>query len=360
MKVAIILGTRPQIIKTAPVIRAATNRSDLQLEIINTGQHYDYYMNKTFFEELKLPDAEIDLEIGPGAPVEQTWKIIRGLGDHFGSASYDFALIPGDTNSALAAGIACSKSGIRIAHLESGARSNDPRMQEELNRRMLDQTSSALMCPTEVCKSNLVREGVMGTTIENIGDTMYDSLLFYSSKINNSHIRTELGIPRGEYAFMTVHRAEITDDPLGLANIFKIAESLPIEIIFAVHPRTKERIERFKIALPRNVKATEPLPYIDTLALIKNSNFVITDSGGLQKEASWLKRPVLILRQNTEWPELITAGVGFLVATDKKLALDAFRKLSEIDQTAFDENAKLFGNGNASEKAIDLLMSCKT
>lgn len=211
MKVAVVLGTRPQIIKSAPVVEALAT-DGVQCEVVNTGQHYDYEMNRKFFSELHLPDPVADLKVGRGTPNDQVSQIIAGLGRIFAAGAPDLAIVPGDTNSALAAGIACSKSGVRTAHLESGCRSNDLRMAEEVNRRLLDHSSQVLFCPTESCVKNLKREHPLAEVVENVGDTMYDAMLRYKRLMGAVDVEGRYGVEQGKYAFMTLHRAEAVDD----------------------------------------------------------------------------------------------------------------------------------------------------
>jgi len=354
MSVAIVLGTRPQIIKSAPVFKAL-ERADIGCSIINTGQHYDYEMNRSFFVELNLPEPEVDLEIGAGTPNEQISKIISGLSAHFAKKKPGLAIVPGDTNSALAAGIACSKDAIPIAHLESGCRSNDFRMSEEVNRRVLDHISRVLLCPTRMSYRNLKSEHALAEVIENVGDTMYDSVLQCMGSILKSKAVQRCKVKEGGYAFMTLHRAEAVDDPKALASILSSVDSLGVPTLFSVHPRTQARIDQFKIRQPANISFIEPLPYFDALKLVKDSKFVITDSGGLQKEAFWFGKPTLIARDTTEWMEIVQAGAAFLVGTDRRRMAQGYRAIQRIDQDRFDKFPKIFGNGNASQKVVDVV-----
>ena len=354
MKVGIILGTRPQIIKSAPVFKAF-EKTDIACSIINTGQHYDYEMNRAFFVDLHLPEPEANLDIGAGTANEQISKIIAGLEVHLAGNRPDLAIVPGDTNSALAAGVACSKAGIPIAHLESGCRSNDIRMSEEVNRRVLDHISQVLLCPTQLCAQNLRSERVLAEVTEVVGDTMYDSILQCAGSIAKSDAPKKYRAKKGAYAFMTLHRAENVDDPNALASILSAVGSFDIPVLFSVHPRTRARMTQFKIREPANVTSIEPLPYFDALRLAKDSRFVITDSGGLQKEAFWLKKPTLITRDTTEWVEIVEAGAAFLVGTDNQRIADGYRQLKGLDEHLFDKIPMIFGDGNASQKVVDVV-----
>ena len=345
------MGTRPQIIKSAPVYRAFSRRG-LQCDIVNTGQHYDYEMNRRFFKELELPDPAADLNVGAGTPNQQVSAIIAGLGDLFERSKPDIAISPGDTNSALAAGIACAKAGVPVAHLESGCRSGDIRMAEEVNRRLLDHLAHLLLCPTKACVANVEREHVLADSVVNVGDTMYDSLLKLLPRAEDSDAASGMGLRRGEYAFMTLHRAETVDDPRALRRVVKAVGSLPLPVAFSVHPRTRARFKEFGVTLDQNVKTVDPLPYIETLGMVLGSRLVITDSGGLQKEAFWLGRPSLIARDVTEWGEIVSAGGAFLVGTDPRKIREGYARSQTVKAACFRSAGRIFGNGRASEKVV--------
>ncbi|MDG6985260.1 MAG: UDP-N-acetylglucosamine 2-epimerase (non-hydrolyzing) [Nitrososphaerota archaeon] len=351
MKVSIVVGTRPQIIKSAPVYHALA-KSGHECDIVNTGQHYDYEMNKIFFKELSLPDPSADLNVGAGTPSEQVSAIVAGLGKLFASAKPDLVISPGDTNSALSAGIAAAKSGVPLAHLESGCRSNDFQMAEEVNRRILDHMSQLLLCPTPGCVKNVRAEKVLADEVVNVGDTMYDSLLRFVPSLQKIDAASKHGLEEGGYAFMTLHRAETVDDPGSLRSVLEGVGSLGIPVAFSVHPRTRERLRAFNVSPGPNVTLLEPLPYVETLSMASRSKFVVTDSGGLQKEAYWLGKAVLIPRDETEWHEIVDAGAAFLTGSSaEKIRRDA-RKLSRVRQSAFKATKRIFGRGNASENVV--------
>jgi UDP-GlcNAc3NAcA epimerase len=351
MRVSIILGTRPQIIKSAPVY-GAFRRRGIECDIINTGQHYDYEMNRRFFKELELPDPSSNLDVGAGTPNQQVSAIIAGLGKLFERSRPDIAISPGDTNSALAAGIACAKSGVPVAHLESGCRSGDFRMAEEVNRRLLDHLSHLLLCPTRACVANVKREHVLADSVINVGDTMYDSLLKLSPRAEATDPSSGVGLGRGEYVFMTLHRAETVDDPGTLRRVMKAVGSLPLPVVFSVHPRTAARFEEFGITPDQSVKMIDPLPYIETLGMVMGSRLVMTDSGGLQKEAFWLGKPSLITRDTTEWGEIVSAGGAILVGTDPRRIRQGYVRSQKIKAARFRSARRIFGNGRASEKVV--------
>lgn len=328
------------------------SKKGVECDIVNTGQHYDYEMNRRFFKELDLPDPTADLNVGAGSPNEQVSAIIGGLGRHFAGARPDVAIVPGDTNSALAAGVACSKSAVLAAHLESGCRSNDFRMAEEVNRRLLDHMSQVLLCPTPRCVRNVRSEHVLADVVSNVGDTMYDSLLRFKPTVEKLDPGSRQGLKEGGYAFMTLHRAETVDDKAALRAIIRAVASLGIPVAFSVHPRTRERIRGFGISPGPNLVLMEPLPYLETLALVSRSKFVITDSGGLQKEAYWLGRPTLITRDTTEWGELVEAGAAFLVGASQARIERAYKRLGKVDGKPFLRARRMFGAGDASANVV--------
>ena len=347
MKVSIVIGTRPQIIKSAPVYHALM-QAGMQCDIVNTGQHYDYEMNREFFKELDLPDPSADLNVGAGTPNEQISAIVGGLGRVFKDSRPDLAISPGDTNSALAAGIAGSKAGIPVAHLESGCRSNDIRMAEEVNRRVLDHMSQVLLCPTEACVKNVKSEHVLAAEVSNVGDTMYDSLLRFLPSLEMMDAASKYGLEDEGYAFMTLHRAETVDDPDALRSTLQGVASLGIPVAFSVHPRTRERLRALGAPSVSDITLLEPLPYVETLSMAGRSKFVITDSGGLQKEAYWLGRPVLIPRETTEWGEIVKAGAAFLVGTTADGIKRGYKRIGRVKPSSFKASKRIFGRGNAS------------
>ena len=358
MKVAIVLGTRPQIIKSAPVYHALV-AAGVGCQVVNTGQHYDYEMNREFFSELELPDPAADLNVGKGTPAAQVGEIIRLLGAHFEQERPDLAVVPGDTNSALAAGIACSKAGVASAHLESGCRSYEMEMAEEVNRRVLDHTSQVLLCPTRHCVQNVRAERVLAETVSFVGDTMRDSVLKYLPSVSKLDITEKYEVEKGSYVFMTLHRAEAVDVPQTLKSILDGMSGLGTRVVFSVHPRTKARMEEFGILPPKNVTLVGPLPYIDTLALAKGSEFVATDSGGLQKEAFWLGRPMLILRDRTEWVEIVKAGGAVVAGTKKDTIRAGLTKVRKIGTAPFKKASAIFGDGRAADKVAKVLLSAR-
>jgi UDP-N-acetylglucosamine 2-epimerase len=359
MRIAIIVGTRPQIIKTAPVIQDALKQR-LELEIIHTGQHYDYRLSQVFFEEFELPDPKVNLEVGSGSHAYQTGEIMLRLEKYLLQNAYSLVLIPGDTNSALAGALTSVKLGIPVAHIEAGARCYDMRMAEEINRRLIDHCSQMLFAPTPNCKKNLEKESVTGE-IYVTGDTMYDVFLKFEDKADSSDILERLELSDKEYGLLTLHRAENVDDPIRLKSILKGIQEAKTEIIFPIHPRTANRLREFNIPLNQsNIKPIEPVGYIDMLKLLKHAKLVLTDSGGLQKEAFWSKTPCITLRDSTEWLETVEAGVNQIVGAEPNRIAQAIKEVEEKYEDIkekFTNTTNPFGDGQAARRIVEAIRS---
>jgi len=347
-KISIIVGTRPQIIKTQPVVNGLL-KNGFEVNLIHTGQHYDYKLSQNFFKELKIKNPTINLAVGKGTPLTQIAKIVKKLEIFFKNNKCDLAIIPGDTTSALAAAIAASKCGINLAHLESGARSNQFYMAEEINRRLIDHCSHILFAPTKNCLNNLKKESVFGKKIF-VGDTMYDLFLeqykkqkiFQLSKTNNS-----------KKILMTIHRSENIDNKERLHKICKVINQIidrGYEVIFPLHPHTQKNIKKFNFKL--KTKNTVIRGYFDMLNLLASSSIIITDSGGLQKEAYWMGKPCITIRETTEWIETIKENANFLFPPSKILTVKDIEKISNIKVKP---KGSLFGNGNATKNIISII-----
>lgn len=355
MKISIMLGTRPQIVKSIPLIHGLNNSSNVDLKIIHTGQHYDYKMSKVFFEEFSIPDPYCNLNVGSGSHAYQTAKIIQELEGVLLRLKPDIVLVPGDTNSALASALTSVKLGIPIAHVESGARSYDMTMAEEINRRIIDHISTALFAVSSNCASNLKKESVLGRIIYS-GDTMYDVYLYESKMIQKSEISDKIGFDK--YCVLTLHRAENVDDVKKLKKTLKsILSSIDRKIIFPIHPRTKNILEK-TIAEYNNLVTIDPLPYHDMMKLLQGSSFVLTDSGGLQKEAFWCKTPCITLRDRTEWIETVKLGVNFTAGNEREISSKIQMLLKNLDsvKSKFRNIKNPYGDGNASKKIIKYLL----
>ncbi|HEY4675067.1 MAG TPA: UDP-N-acetylglucosamine 2-epimerase (non-hydrolyzing) [Candidatus Bathyarchaeia archaeon] len=362
----LVLGTRPQIIKSAPLIDLAGKDKQINLEIIHTGQHYDYEMTKIFFEELSLPDPTANLNVGSGTHAQQTAKIIQRLEKIFQTRKPDLILVPGDTNSTLAGAITATKMHIPVAHMESGARSYDMRMPEEINRRLTDHCSSLLFTPTENCTENLLREGVAKERIHESGDTMYDALLQQLPRIEKNTITEKLDLKPKTYLLLTIHRPENVDNPENLKKILDAMIKLKnITIVFPAHPRTIKQMQSFKLYTKlrrqKHVKIVEPVGYIENLSLINKAKAILTDSGGMQKEAFWLRTPCITLRENTEWVETTRLKANQLVGSNTQKIIETAESIIRKEKTSkmLKKLPNPFGDGKASQKIIDIIKTCR-
>lgn len=362
LKLALVLGTRPQIIKSAALIKLATEDREIDLELIHTGQHYDYEMAKLFFEEFDLPDPMVNLNVGSGSHAQQTAKIMLRLERLLKRHRPDVVIVPGDTNSALAGALTAVKLHIPLAHIEAGARSFDMRMPEEINRRLIDHCSTLLFTPTENCTKNLLREGISEMNIHCSGDTMYDVLLQQLPKVEKVPILEQIDVKPKTYALLTTHRPENVDDPVNLRNIMKaVMELNSLTIVFPAHPRTQKQLKKTrlydKISKQKHIKLLKPLGYLEMIKLIKNAKLVLTDSGGVQKEAFWLKTPCITLREKTEWPETIELGANRLVGSDTEKIIKHVTEILEEEELAerLRDTPNPFGDGKASQRILKII-----
>lgn len=363
MKIVTIIGARPQFIKAAAMSRAiaAHNRltpdsSRLTEVIIHTGQHYNDDMSAIFFSELEIPEPNYNLNIGSGSHGAQTGRMLIGIEDVLLREKPDWILIYGDTNSTLAGALAAAKLHIRIAHVEAGLRSYNRLMPEEINRIVADQLSHLLFCPSQVAVSNLAAEGIInGVSIT--GDVMADALQFAVSKTaTESDILLRLGLQPQGYLLATVHRAENTNHPDRIGNIMhtllELAESEVV--VLPLHPRTKRILEDASpslLTLPSSrLKLIDPVGYFDIIALEKSARIILTDSGGMQKEAYWLKVPCITLRDETEWIETVESGWNILSGANRDRISEAVRSLKVPSA-----HPPLYSDGKAAEKIISTI-----
>jgi UDP-GlcNAc3NAcA epimerase len=340
MKVLTVVGARPQFIKAAPVSRVL--RRTHEEVLVHTGQHYDDNMSELFFRDLHLPEPDINLGVGSGPHGAQTGSMMAGLEKIALDVQPDWVLVYGDTNSTLAGSLVAAKLHVRLAHVEAGLRSFDRRMPEEVNRVVADHVSDLLLCPTQVAVANLAREGI-DRGVHQVGDVMYDAFLFNVEAANTqSRAMEKLGLERGGFALVTVHRAENTDDAERLHGIIRGLQDSGQDIVLPMHPRMRSRLSE---ALPPRIRVVEPVGYIDMLALEAAAAVIATDSGGVQKEAYFLGTPCVTLRDSTEWTETVDTGWNILVGADSKRIAEAMRTFRP---TANRPN--LFGDGHAAEK----------
>ncbi len=367
MKIVTVVGARPQFIKAAAITRAVqTNYQQIQEILVHTGQHYDYLMDRIFFEELEIPKPNYHLGVGSGSHGKQTGVMLERIEAILQKEKPDRVLVFGDTNSTLAGALAAGKMHIPIAHVEAGLRSYNRRMPEEINRLLTDHLSTYLFCPTDQAVQNLSKEGIRngkGKIVKNVGDVMYDSILYYSTIAEKkSAILEELGllIPDSshltDYYLATLHRAENTDDPQKLRSILKalnvIGEEVPV--ILPLHPRTKKMIDFHRLSgETQHIKMIDPISYLNMLVLEKNARAVLTDSGGVQKEAYWFRVPCITLREETEWVETVRWGWNVLAGTETERIIEGVNQAVKKQHAS--KTTHPFGNGKASWKILNLL-----
>jgi UDP-GlcNAc3NAcA epimerase len=348
VRIATIIGNRPQFVKAAAVSRELREHFD-EL-IVHTGQHYDDELSRVFFDELDVPRPAYELGAGSGSNTAQTARILAALEPVLADVGADLALVYGDTNSTLAGALAAAQAGIPVGHVEAGMRSFDRAMPEELNRVLTDHTSDLLLCSTETAMGNLEREGIRAEA-HLVGDVMADvSLAFRDIAEERSGILDELGLAPGAYLVVTAHRAGNVDRPERLEALVTLLERLPPPVVFPVHPRTHARLETAGlVGRLAAVKLVAPLGYLDFLKLARHARAVLTDSGGIQKEAYLLGVPCVTLRDRTEWTETVESGWNLLVDLDGDAALAA------LDRRPPPERPELYGGGHASERVAEVL-----
>lgn len=353
MKIATVVGARPQFIKMAPVSREL--RKYFDEIVIHTGQHYDYEMNRIFFEQLNIPEPDYNLGVGSGSHGYQTGEMLKKIEEVLIREKPNLVLVYGDTNSTLAGALTAVKLHIKVAHVEAGLRSFDKRMPEEVNRVLTDHVSDYLFAPTETAVKNLHNEGIKDG-VYLTGDVMYDALL-HNIKIarENSEILKELGLKPKNYLLATVHRAENTDNKEKLKNIIDAFIECGELIVFPAHLRTLKFLKAYnlheKLEKADNVILIKPVGYLDMLLLEENAKKILTDSGGVQKEAYFLKVPCITLRERTEWVETVKDGWNILVRTDKDKILWAIKNFDPKGGTY----TYKFGDGNASKRIVQIL-----
>ena len=349
MKILTVLGARPQFIKAAALSRALVKLDNVEEIIIHTGQHYDSNMSDIFFEEMEIPKPKYLLATGGKHHGLMTGEQLIKIEEIIFKEKPDLLLVYGDTNSTLAGALAATKLHIPIAHVEAGLRSFNKKMPEEVNRILTDQISDYLFVPSDVSKSNLIREGVDINKIHNVGDIMYDVSLYYRKKFLKPIWFDSLQIDK--FVLCTIHRAENTDNFIRLKNIIEGIGLSNKKIILPIHPRTLKRMQSFEIKLPDNVIAVDPIGYLEMGWLELHSDFIITDSGGVQKEAYFHGKYCITLREETEWIELVEHGFNNLVGFSK----DKITEAINIDYPKF-VKSNLYGYGNTSEKIIEVLL----
>jgi len=358
MKISIVIGTRPEIIKMSSIIKELeSGNNNIEHNIIHTEQHYDKNMNQIFFDELGLPQPDYCLNVGSGSQARQTANAMMKIEKVFLKTKPDIVLIEGDTNTVLAGALTAAKMGVKVGHVEAGLRSYDIRMPEEYNRRLTDHISNLLFAPTDFNEKTLKKEDVWGKIFVT-GNTVIDACLEYlpvakeKSKILDK-------IKFDEFVLATAHRAENVDNLNVLKNFVKIFTECPIPVVYPIHPRTVKRLKEFglyeKLAGDKNIQLIEPVGYFDFLVLMKNCSFILTDSGGIQEEATApnIRKKVFILRKSTERPEAVEAGYAEIVGTDVKNVLKRVNEFIKNPETP--KVSSPFGDGNAGKKILDIV-----
>ncbi len=349
MKIVSIVGARPQFIKAATVSRIIRANPEVNEILLHTGQHYDENMSDVFFRELSIPFPDYNLEVGSGSHAVQTGTMLKGIEEVLLKEKPDCTLVYGDTNSTLAGTLASVKLHIPVAHVEAGLRSFNRAMPEEINRIVTDRISDILFAPTVTAMENLAGEGLANISCFT-GDVMYDSVLFYSEWISRDPLKYKTaGIP-ASYLLATIHRAENTDNPENLKNIFRAFSNLAHDIVLPIHPRTR-KILASMITLPENVHIIDPVGYLQMLKLTMDATKVLTDSGGLQKEAYFLRKPCITMRTETEWIETLHDQWNIITGSDPELIVKAVE--NPFPAAPLQSG---FGNGKAAEIILEKLL----
>lgn len=353
MKIFTVIGARPQFVKAAALSRVFKQHADIEEIVVHTGQHFDYNMSKVFFDEMKIKKPSINLDINGVSHGKMTGRMIEKLEEQMMLIQPDVVLLYGDTNSTLAGSIAASKLGIKVAHVEAGLRSFNMNMPEEINRILTDRVSSFLFCPTTVAENNLKREGYnhLDVNVEVVGDVMYDAALHYQSEIEVGDV-SKWNLEK-EYILCTLHRAENTDTEIKLRTIVDTLNALHKnvkQIVMPLHPRTKQKLIEYGLTL--DVMTIDPVGYFDMIRLMNNSTLIMTDSGGVQKEAYFFKKKCITLRSETEWTELVDEGVNVLTEIDQS---QIENKVKDMLGKVVSFDNELYGTGNAAFKICEIL-----
>lgn len=347
MNLVSIVGARPNFIKLAPVYKNISN--EFNHTIIHTGQHYDFELSEIFFKDFDLPKPDINLDVGSGSQVYQIGNMILRIEEVLRKNNYNLVIVYGDTNTTLAGALAANKSNLKVAHIESGLRSFDRRMPEEINRILTDNVSELLFSPTWTAVQNLKNENIYGKII-NSGDLSVEIIKNSLNLVSKSGILNNLSLESKSYVLITMHRAENTQSKDNLLSIIKSFEKLKeIKFVFPMHPRTRKTLRENnlfqRIQNCKNVMVINPIGYIDFICLMKNADKIITDSGGVQKEAFILSVPCITIRKNTEWIETVNEGWNILVDTDSSKIVKAVKNWHPIENI----NKSIFGNGKTSK-----------
>lgn len=356
LKICTIVGARPQFIKAATVSRAIkkyneeTSHDEILEIIIHTGQHYHDKMSGVFFRELEIPNPAYNLGIGSGTHGEQTGKMLAAIEGVLLIEKPDWVLLYGDTNSTLAGALSAAKLHIPIIHIEAGLRSFNRSMPEEINRVVADHLSHLLLCPSQVAVNNLFKEGIIkGVSI--VGDVMAEAMSFAAQRIHSENINEKFQIQDKAYLLTTIHRAENTDNEDRLQNIMTALNSLEETVLLPIHPRTRKILYEMHVNLKPHIKIVDPVGYFEMVALEKSARMILTDSGGMQKEAYWLKVPCITLRDETEWIETVERGWNKLTGSNPSIIIEAVHNFIPPK-----EHVPLYGDGQAALGALQAII----
>jgi UDP-GlcNAc3NAcA epimerase len=353
-KIFTVVGARPQFIKAAVVSRAISETKGITEVLVHTGQHYDSNMSDVFFAELDIPRPDYHLGVGGGTHGQNTGRMLEKLEALMQAEKPDWVLVYGDTDSTLAGALAASKLHIPIAHVEAGLRSFNRRMPEEINRVLTDHLSSVLFVPTATSVIHLANEGIYGSKVQVVGDVMYDAALFYKARAKPPTDAVVINWAPGAFALCTVHRAENTNNYDRMNGILAGLARAPCPVVLPIHPRTRARLAQMGLDMPPNVHVIDPVGYLEMVWLEMNCRLVITDSGGVQKEAFFHGKPCVTLRDETEWTELVELGVNQLVGVDPKRIATSLR--IAIDSTCF-INKEVYGSGKSGLRVVQYFLT---
>lgn len=353
IKILTVVGARPQFIKAAVVSREIKQDTNIQEVIVHTGQHFDENMSDVFFKQMEIPMPDYNLSINSMSHGAMTGKMLEKVEEVLILEKPDWVLVYGDTNSTIAGALAAKKLHIKVAHVEAGLRSYNMKMPEEINRILTDRISDVLFCPTDTAVNNLIKEGYNNIDCKIIksGDVMQDAAMFYSSISK----KPDFNIPP-QFILSTIHRAENTDDKSRLENIFSAFNELSqtIPVVLPLHPRTKKKLDEHNLNdLCKNLTVISSVGYLEMVFLLQNCTSVMTDSGGLQKEAFFFKKPCITLREETEWVELVKHGFNILVGSD----INKIKEAVFNQKTSLDYSVELYGQGNAGKKIVESLVN---
>ena len=352
IKIVTIIGARPQFVKAAAISREISKRENFKEVIVHTGQHFDKNMSDIFFEEMSIPTPDYNLAINSLGHGAMTGRMLEGIEDILKKEEPQFVMVYGDTNSTIAGALAAKKMHIKVIHIEAGLRSFNMNMPEEINRILTDRISDLLFCPTQTAIDNLNKEGYdnIDTTVIRSGDVMEDAAMFYAlNSAEKSTVIKKFGLSGKEFILCTIHRQENTDDPQKLGDIISALNQIneETEVVCPLHPRTVKLLKQH--GLEATFTVIDPVGYFDMIELLKGCKFVMTDSGGLQKEAYFFKKPAITMREETEWVELVKNGYNQIVGSDKDLILKAIKNVN------FDADFEkdLYGKGQACKVIVD-------